>query len=59
MLGAGVCVSTVMAAYSYSSGLRGYKADIDDDEVEQKEALKKLRRRPLQETIEELGEGRG
>lgn len=59
MLGAGASVATVMAAYAYSSGLRGYKQDEEEDEVERKEALKKLRRRPIQETIDQLGEGRG
>lgn len=33
--------------------------DLDEEEVERREALKKIRRRPLSETIEQLGEGRG
>ena len=61
MLGAGASVAVVMSAYSYSKGLTGHTGAHleDDDEVDRKEALKKLRRRPLSETIEELGEGRG
>ena len=61
MLGAGATFSTVMATYRYTNGLQGYgmlRPD-DDEEVERKEAQKKLRRRPLLETIEQLGEGRG
>ncbi|KAF1946447.1 NADH-ubiquinone oxidoreductase 213 kDa subunit [Clathrospora elynae] len=63
MLGAGAAFSTVMTAYRYTNGLRGI-GDIrtvtdDDGEVERREELKKMRRRPLSETIQELGEGRG
>lgn len=61
MLGAGVCFSTVLTAYRYTNGLRGV-GDIrvdEDNEVERREELKKVRRRPLSETIEQLGEGRG
>ncbi|KAF2849314.1 hypothetical protein T440DRAFT_426957 [Plenodomus tracheiphilus IPT5] len=63
MLGAGVALSTVMTAFRYTSGLRGsgsIRDQVDDDgEVERREELKKIRRRPLSETIEQLGEGRG
>ena len=63
MLGAGVCFSTVLTAYRYTSGLRGVgdiRDQVDDDgEVERREELKKLRRRPLSETLQQLGEGRG
>ncbi|KAI8939719.1 hypothetical protein NX059_003469 [Plenodomus lindquistii] len=63
MLGAGAAVSTVMTTYRYTNGLRGVgdiRDQVDDDgEVERREELKKIRRRPLSETIEQLGEGRG
>ncbi|KAH7393974.1 hypothetical protein DE146DRAFT_660427 [Phaeosphaeria sp. MPI-PUGE-AT-0046c] len=60
MLGAGAATATVMTAFRYTSGLRGYEdANLDDEEVERREAAKKARRRPLSETIEQLGEGRG
>lgn len=63
MLGAGALFSTVLTAYRYTSGLRGVgdiRDQIDDDgEVERREELKKLRRRPLSETLQQLGEGRG
>jgi len=49
-----------MAAFDYSGGsLFGYARDPTIDEFDRKEALRKNRRRPISETIEELGEGRG
>lgn len=60
MIGAGVCFSTAMTAFRYTAGLRGpANGELDDEEVERREAHKKLRRRPLSETLEQLGEGRG
>ncbi|KAF2130142.1 hypothetical protein P153DRAFT_366609 [Dothidotthia symphoricarpi CBS 119687] len=60
MLGAGVAFSTVMSAYRYTNGFRGPGSlETDEDEVARKEALRKVYRRPLSETIEQLGEGRG
>lgn len=49
-----------MAAFRYTAGLRGTASgEVDDEEVERRETMKKLRRRPLSETLEQLGEGRG
>lgn len=49
-----------MTAFRYTAGLRGTAGgELDDEEVERREAHKKLRRRPLSETLEQLGEGRG
>jgi hypothetical protein len=59
MAGASVALATGMAAARYTNGLTGTAQEFDEDEVERREALKKLRRRPLHETIEQLGEGRG
>lgn len=63
MLGAGVCFSTVLTAYRYTAGMRGIgdiRDQVDDDgEVERREELKKVRRRPMSETLQQLGEGRG
>lgn len=60
MLGAGMCFGTGMAAFRYTAGLRGTSSgEVDEEEVERREAMKKLRRRPLSETLEQLGEGRG
>ncbi|KAF2121826.1 hypothetical protein BDV96DRAFT_483197 [Lophiotrema nucula] len=61
MLGAGVCTASIMAAWNVTKGVSGgeYTEEFAEDEVERREALKKLRRRPIQETIDQLGEGRG
>jgi hypothetical protein len=48
-----------MTAFRYTNGWRGATAETDEEEVERREAAKKLRRRPLSETIQQLGEGRG
>ncbi|KAF2267676.1 hypothetical protein CC78DRAFT_530755 [Lojkania enalia] len=61
MLGGGAAVSVVMATWNYTSGAapRLFEEQSYEDEVERREALKKQRRRPIQETIDQLGEGRG
>lgn len=60
MLGAGMCFGTAMSAFRYTAGLRGTASgEVDEEEIERREAMKKLRRRPLSETLEQLGEGRG
>lgn len=60
VLGAGAGFGVVMAAFKYTHGIKGYSIKEDDeDEVARKEEMRKLRRRPLQETLEQLGEGRG
>ena len=60
VLGYGSGLAVLMAAYHYTGGsLRGYKQDPTMDEFERKEELRRNRQRPIQETIDELGEGRG
>lgn len=60
MLGFGAMTAIIMGAYDYGGGvLTGYKNDPEVDEFERKEQLRKNRRRPIEETIAELGEGRG
>lgn len=52
--------SVLVSAWDYSGGrLTGYSKDPEVDEFERKQRLRKNRRRPVEETIEELGEGRG
>jgi hypothetical protein len=52
--------AVIMGAYNYTGGsLTGYKKDSAEDEFERKQFLRKNRRRPIEETISELGEGRG
>jgi hypothetical protein len=60
VLGYGALVGVVLSAYDYTGGsLRGFKKDRELDDFERKEALRKNRRRPIEETLSELGEGRG
>jgi len=49
-----------MGAFDYTGGrLTGYRRDPNVDEFDRKEYLRKNRRRPIEETIAEIGEGRG
>ena len=60
VLGYGALFSVILSAFDYTGGaLQGSKKDPKIDEFERKENLRKNRRRPIQETIDELGEGRG
>ena len=60
ILGFGAGVAIVQGVFDYTGGkFSGYDKDPNVDEYERKEALRKNRRRPIQETLEELGEGRG
>lgn len=56
----GALTAVVLGAYDYTGGaLTGYKKSPEMDEFERKELLRKNRRRPIEQTISELGEGRG
>lgn len=60
VLGLGAGLAVLQGAYDYTGGkLSGYEKDPSIDEYERKEQLRKDRRRPIQETLEQLGEGRG
>jgi len=60
VLGYGVMLSVLMGVFDYTGGkLTGYDKDPNVDEIDRKEALRKNKRRPIWETIQELGEGRG
>jgi hypothetical protein len=60
VLGFGALTATVLGAYDYTGGrLNGFKKDTEMDEFERKEYLRKNRRRPIEQTISEIGEGRG
>lgn len=59
IVGYGALTAVVLAAYEYTGGsLRGKGRDPEVDEYERKEMLRKNRRRPMEETIAEIGEGR-
>jgi hypothetical protein len=61
ILGIGAAFSIVLTAFEFTGGsLRGGNKGISDlEEYERKEFMRKNRRRPMSETIAELGEGRG
>ncbi|KAF2743688.1 hypothetical protein M011DRAFT_471233 [Sporormia fimetaria CBS 119925] len=61
MVTAGSLFGIVMAAFTYSGGFTGYKRDRDEglDEAAMKQKAMEEYRRPIQEIIDELGEGRG
>jgi hypothetical protein len=59
-MGYGAALSVVLAAFTFTGGkLTGYERDPTVDEVSRKEFLRKNRRRPIDEIVNELGEGRG
>lgn len=60
VLGFGAGLAVVQGVFDYTGGkLSGYDKDPNVDEYERKEALRKNRRRPIEETLELLGDGRG
>ena len=60
VLGLGAGLAVAVAVFDYTGGsLWGWKRYIERDEYEHKETMRKTRRRPLQETLEQMGEGRG
>jgi len=59
-MGYGGALSIILAAFTYTGGrLSGYQRDPTVDEVSRKEYLRKNRRRPVDQIVNELGEGRG
>ena len=60
MLGYGTALAVVLGAFTFTGGkLSGYQRDPTVDEVSRKEYLRKNRRRSIEQTVNELGEGRG
>lgn len=60
VMGYGAGLALLLGTFDYTGGnLRGYFTDPDVDETTRKELLRKTRRRPIEETVESLGEGRG
>ncbi|KAK4218384.1 hypothetical protein V8F33_012590 [Rhypophila sp. PSN 637] len=60
VLGYGTMFAVVMGFFEYTGGsLRARKTDPSIDEFERKEQLRLNRRRPIDETLAEIGEGRG
>lgn len=60
VLGYGAALATILAAFDYTGGsLYGGHSVLGVDEVSRKEYIRKNRRRPVEETVHQLGEGRG
>ena len=60
VIGCGVGFSIIFSAFEYTGGkFTGYDEDPNVDQFDRKMALRANKRRPIQETIDELGEGRG
>lgn len=60
VLGLGAGVAVVQGVFDYTGGtISGYGKDPSVDEYARKERLRKNRRRPIQETLDQIGEGRG
>lgn len=60
VVGYGAALATVLGVFDYAgSALQGFQKDRNEDEFERKERLRKNYRRPIEETVAELGEGRG
>ncbi|KAI9816933.1 MAG: hypothetical protein M1826_001705 [Phylliscum demangeonii] len=61
VLGYGVSTSILLSVFEYTGGIyhKRVRPFLEMDEVERQEWVRKRRRRPIQEIIDELGEGRG
>ncbi|KAH0605803.1 uncharacterized protein H6S33_004260 [Morchella sextelata] len=60
VIGYGAGLALILGAFDYTGGsLTGLFKDMNMDEVTRKEMLRAGRRRPVDETVEVLGEGRG
>jgi hypothetical protein len=60
ILGFGAATSILVTTFEYAGGhLRGQGKATELEEFDRKEAMRLNRRRPIQETVAELGEGRG
>lgn len=52
--------AVILGAYDFTGGrLKGWNRDPEQDEFERKQHIRQNRRRPIEETIAEVGEGRG
>lgn len=60
VFGYGSGLAIILAAFNYTGGkLSGFNKDPTVDEVSRKEHMRKNRRKSAEETVQELGEGRG
>lgn len=60
VMGYGTLTAVVLAAFNFTGGkISGWDREAGVDEYDRKQMLRKNRRRPMEQTIEEIGEGRG
>ena len=60
VLGYGAGAAVLLGTFDYTGGiLTGYTKDPEEDEFARKQFLRKNRRKPVEDTLAELGEGRG
>jgi hypothetical protein len=60
VLGYGAGLAVLLGTFDYTGGtIRGYFREPGFDEITRKENIRKNRRRPFEETVEDIGEGRG
>ena len=59
VLAMGAFTSTVLGVYDYTGGRMGGWDETDEEAFERKMRIRTTRRRPIEETIAEIGEGRG
>lgn len=53
-------LAIIQGTFDYTGGkMTGFAQDPGVDEYERKEQLRRNKRRPIEETLKELGEGRG
>ncbi|KAI5226176.1 hypothetical protein E4T40_03190 [Aureobasidium subglaciale] len=58
--GYGTALAVILGTWHFAGGkITGYQVDDTVDEVARKEYLRKNRRRPMEETLQQVGEGRG
>lgn len=59
-MGYGSLAAVLLGAFDFTGGrLKGWNRDPEQDEFERKQKIRQNRRRPIEETIAEVGEGRG
>lgn len=60
VLGFGALLAIIQGTFDYTGGkMTGFARDAEVDEYERMEQMRRNKRRPIEETLHELGEGRG
>ena len=60
VLGFGALLAIIQGTFDYTGGkMTGFARDAEVDEYERTEQVRRNKRRPIEETLQELGEGRG